>query len=177
MNPIIKGKCWCGYDSMTVYEIIPESHWTMDRMDPEKMSDWVLETVLPEAMENPGYFKNQGYSVIVAGKDFGCGSKSVEHPMAALKGAGIQLVLAESVSRYSYRNAINLGLPVITCPGIMSKMNTGDMIEADLHKGYLINQTTGEQIQIPPLSEFAEEILKAGGLLEYIITLGKDKSR
>ncbi len=176
MNPVIKGKCWCGYDSMTVYEIIPEAHWTMDKMDLEEMSNWVLETVLPGALEHPGYFREQGYTVIVAGKDFGCGSKSVEHPMAALKGAGIQLVLAESVSRYSYRNAINLGLPVITCPGIMNKIQTGDMIEADMQKGYLFNHTTGEQIDIPPLSEFAEKILSAGGLLEYIAAQGENKS-
>lgn len=167
MEHTIIGKCWVGTDSLTVYQVIPEKHWTMDRMDPEKMSDWVFETVEPGAENEPGYFKRLGYTVIIAGKDFGCGSKSVEHPMAALKGAGVKLVIADSFSRYSYRNAINLGLPVITCPGIRDIVHTGDTIEADTVNGKLKNLTTGQEITMTPLSDFARAIIEAGGSVAY----------
>ena len=63
-------------------------------------------------------FRKSGYEIIVAGKNFGCGSKTVEHPVMAMLGAGVKLVIADSFSRYSYRNAINLALPVLICPGI-----------------------------------------------------------
>ena len=79
----------------------------MNKIDAQEMSHWVFELMEPSAEGSPDFFKRMGLSIVVAGKNFGCGSKSVEHPMAALKGAGVELVLAESFSRYSYRNAIN----------------------------------------------------------------------
>lgn len=168
MNTVIKGTCWCGGDGITVYQVIPETKWTMAKIDAEAMSKWVFETLEPGAEGKEGYFKNQGFTIVVAGKDFGCGSKSVEHPMAALKGAGVQLVVAESFSRYSYRNAINLGLPVITCPGITAVAKRGDELEVNLMTGEIENLTSGAKIQAAGLGEFAMEILSAGGLLQYI---------
>lgn len=168
MNAIIKGKCWCGGDSITVYQIIPEKRWTMTKVDSVEMGKWVFETVEAEAENQENCFREKGYSIIIAGKDFGCGSKSVEHPMAALKGAGIQLIIAESLSRYSYRNAINLGLPVITCKEIVSKVKRDDELEVNLLTGNIKNLSTGEQIQTNGLSKFAMEIISSGGLLPYI---------
>lgn len=164
----IQGSCFCCGDGVTVYEIVAEHHWTMNQIDPSAMSPWVFEALEPEAKNIPNYFKKLGHSIVVAGEDFGCGSKSVEHPMAALKDAGVQLVLAESFSRYSYRNAINLGLPVMTCPGIREAVHPGDVVNVDLMAGRISNMTTGVTLQANGLGEFALNILKAGGLLEFI---------
>lgn len=168
MNSLVKGTCYCCGDSMTVYQIIPEARWTMNKIDAEEMSRWVFETVEAGAKDVPGKFVELGMDIIVAGQDFGCGSKSVEHPMAALKGAGVKLVIAESFSRYSYRNAINLGLPVLTCRGITKEVRRGDILEVDLTTGAVLNVATGIKMQADGLSEFAMEIISAGGLIRYI---------
>lgn len=168
MEKLIKGRCYCCGDGVTVYQIIPEARWTMNKMDPVEMSRWVFEDAEPSAKNASGWFKQQQLSIIVAGKDFGCGSKSVEHPMAALKGAGVQVVLAESFSRYSYRNAINLGLPVMTCPGITGMVRCGDELSVNLLTGQVENHTTGNICRADALGEFALSILAAGGLLPYI---------
>lgn len=169
MEEVIRGGCAVCPDSFTVYQIIPERRWTMDRLDPEKMSDWIFEDFDPEALNVAGYFKQKGYRILIAGKDFGCGSKSVEHPMAALQGAGVKLVIAESFSRYSFRNALNLGLPVITCPGILRFAETGDILEADIFRGELKNITRNTVTQITPLSGFARELIEDGGTINHIM--------
>lgn len=167
-SSLVRGRCYTAGDDLTVYQVIPESHWTMKKMDPEAMADWIFETVEPGAAGNPGYFRGQGYTIVIAGENFGCGSKSVEHPMAALRGAGVRMVIAESVSRYSYRNAINLALPVLICPGITKKIRRDDEISADYVTGRIINHTTGEEIRAQGLGDFATEIISAGGLLAFV---------
>lgn len=169
MEQVIKGKCVVCPDSFTVYEIIPEKRWTMDRMDPLAMSDWIFEDHDPQAKDHPGYFKEQGYTIVVGGTDFGCGSKSVEHPMAALQGAGVKLILAESFSRYSFRNALNLGLAAVSCPGISGFVKTGDVLEVNIVTGELMNLTAGTVMKTVPLSGFALKLIEAGGTLNYIM--------
>lgn len=168
MNTVIKGKCWTCGDDVTVYQIVSENHWTMERLDGETMGNWVFESLEDGIAGVEGGFKNMGFDIVVAGRDFGCGSKSVEHPMAALKGAGIKLVIADSVSRYSYRNAINLALPVVICPGISRKVHKNDRLTVDLINGKILNCTTGEETAAAGLGNFAMEILAAGGLLNYV---------
>ncbi len=168
MSRTVKGKCYTCGDNMTVYQVIPEVRWTMKKMDPEEMGRWVFETELEGAQDTPGAFQKQGYEIVVAGENFGCGSKSVEHPMAALKGAGVKAVLAESFSRYSYRNAINLALPVLVAPGISAKVSTGDIVRVDYGSAEIVNETTGEKLQAQPLGEFALGILEDGGLLKHV---------
>lgn len=168
MSTVIRGKCWCGGDGITVYQIIPELRWTMNKIDAEQMSQWVFEELEPGAENTANAFKQKGFTIVIAGKNFGCGSKSVEHPMAALKGAGIKLVVAESFSRYSYRNAINLGLPVIACPQITKYVQRGDELEVDVMSGKIKNLTTGTEMCASGLGEFAMEIISEGGLLQYI---------
>lgn len=167
MDPVY-GKAFICKDAVTVYEIISEVHWTMKKLDPEAMGNWVFETLEPGCEGVPGAFKEKGYGIVVAGETFGCGSKSVEHPMAALKGAGIQLIIAESVSRYSYRNAINLALPVLICPGISSRVRKGDLLKANLYSGLVRNETRNESYEAQGLGEFAMRIIERGGLREYI---------
>ena len=168
MDTLITGSAYCCGDGITVYQIIPESHWTMKKMDPDSMSDWVFETVESDCNGTPGAFKNKGYEIVVAGESFGCGSKSVEHPMAALKAAGIKVILAESVSRYSYRNAINLGIPVLICPGISQMVHKNDVLSVDLSEGIIRNTTNGMICRTQGLSDFALSIISSGGLISYI---------
>ena len=163
----MEGKTWICGDFTTVYQIIPESHWTMKELDPDAMSKWVF-CEYDEIGNKPGEFVRQGYVIVVAGKMFGCGSKTVEHPTHALKGAGVKLVVAESFSRYSYRNALNLALPVMICPGITDIVARGDLLEVDRQSGIIINKTSGVKIQAEPIPPFGEELINNGGLLGYI---------
>lgn len=112
----------------------------------------------------PGFSKDiQKDDIIVAGKNFGCGS-SREHAAITLKEAGISTVVAESFARIFFRNAINLGLPVITCHGISKKVKEGDIIEIDLLTGKIYNKTSGESYQGEGLSGFVLRILNNGGI-------------
>ena len=105
--------------------------------------------------------------VIVAGKDFGCGS-SREHAVWAIRGSGVSCVVAESFARILYRNAINNGFPVVECSGITEHVSDGDELEIQLHEGIIHNLTTGEKFKFIPLPDFAFDIAGAGGLLQAI---------
>lgn len=168
MKTTISGACWLCGDNVTVYDIIPEARWTMKTLDGEAMGNWVFETVEPGCRDVPGGFKKQGFRIVIAGDNFGCGAKSVEHPMAALKGAGVELIIAQSVSRYSYRNAINLALPILICPDAPELFHRGDQIEADCATGEIRNLTTGRTVQAAGLGDFAIQIIGAGGLIKLI---------
>jgi 3-isopropylmalate/(R)-2-methylmalate dehydratase small subunit len=101
--------------------------------------------------------------IIVAGTNFGCGS-SREHAAITLKEIGIGAVLAESFGRIFFRNAINLGLPVITCKGIHSAVSKGDFLKVDLQNGKILNETTGKELEAEPLGEYVLNILQSGGI-------------
>ena len=103
---------------------------------------------------------------IVAGTNFGCGS-SREHAPIALKGVGVSAVIAESFARIFYRNATNVGVPLLEAPGITKIVNDGDEIEVDMEKG-IITSANGESITFKKLPPFMLEILEQGGLIEYL---------
>jgi len=105
--------------------------------------------------------------VIVAGEDFGCGS-SREHAVWAIRGAGIQTVIAKSFARIFYRNAINGGFYIIESPDAVDKISNGDELEIDYKAGLIKNKTVGTRIKFAPLPDFARQIIEDGGLLEYI---------
>ena len=88
--------------------------------------------------------------------------------MAALKAAGVKLIIAESTSRYSYRNAINLALPVLLCPGITEKVHLDDELSVDILEGNIKNLTTGEEPSATGLGPFAGKIISVGGMTEWI---------
>lgn len=104
-----------------------------------------------------------GGTILVAGKCFGCGSSREQAPLA-LKAAGVRAVLAESFGRIFYRNAVNLGIPVLVCPGIHKWVKNGDVLQADLFSGKIANETTGTQGQAQPLSDYVMKILESGGI-------------
>ena len=105
--------------------------------------------------------------IMAAGTNFGCGS-SREHAPIAILYAGISCVIASSFARIFYRNAINIGLPILECPQASEKIAAGDEISVDFDTGVIVNHTKGESYQAEPFPEFVQEIIRDGGLLASI---------
>ncbi|MDD2471508.1 MAG: 3-isopropylmalate dehydratase small subunit [Dehalococcoidales bacterium] len=108
---------------------------------------------------NPGDF-------IVAGSNFGCGS-SREHAPLCIKASGVTCVIAKTFARIFFRNAINIGLPLMECPQAVDGINNGNQLEVDLERGIIKNLTTGETFQAKPYPDFMRNIIQSGGLIEY----------
>ena len=104
--------------------------------------------------------------IIVAGRNFGCGS-SREHAPVAIKACGIACVIAETFARIFFRNAINIGLPILECPEAVAGTEAGQTLEVDLATGKIRNVDTGKQFQATAYPEFMLELIEAGGLVEY----------
>lgn len=111
--------------------------------------------------------KVQPGDIMVAGKNFGCGS-SREHAPIAIKASGISCVIAESFARIFYRNAINIGLPILECPEAARDINDGDQIEVDVASGTITDITTGKTYKSAPFPEFMQQIMAADGLINYV---------
>lgn len=105
--------------------------------------------------------------MIVANKNFGCGS-SREHAPLAIKCAGVSCVIAETFARIFYRNAINIGLPIIECPKAAKSIEAGDVVEIDFDSGIITNKTQNETYQGQAFPPFMQKIIEAGGLVNYI---------
>ena len=111
--------------------------------------------------------KVQKGDIIVANKNFGCGS-SHEHAPLAIKCAGVSCVIAETFARIFYRNSINIGLPIIECPEAAKAITAGDEVEVDFDSGVITDKTTGQSFQGQAFPEFMQKIITAGGLVNYI---------
>ena len=105
--------------------------------------------------------------IIVANKNFGCGS-SREHAPVAIKAAGVSCVIAETFARIFYRNSINIGLPIIECPEAAQNIEAGDEVEVDFDSGIITNKTKGTSFKGQAFPEFMQKIIKAEGLINYI---------
>ena len=105
--------------------------------------------------------------VIVAGKNFGCGS-SREHAPLAILGCGVKAVIATSFARIFFRNAVNLGLPLLEIPGAADSIANGARLEVDVASGSVVNLDTGERFQAPPEAPFTLEVRRAGGLMNWV---------
>ena len=105
--------------------------------------------------------------IVVAGRNFGCGS-SREHAPIAIKASGIRLVIADSFARIFYRNSIDIGLPIVECPAAAAAIRDGDEVEADLDRGIILDRTTGQQFEATPFPAFIEEIIACGGIEEFV---------
>jgi 3-isopropylmalate/(R)-2-methylmalate dehydratase small subunit len=165
---ILKGKAWVCGDYTDSYKILPEQYW----QGGSKVGNLNMQELGKHAMEGAdrdfaAAASSGKYSFIIAGRNFGGGGKSIEHPIIAIKGAGVKAVIAESASRYFFRNAINNGLPILICEGITSNVRTGDDLEIDLFKGQIRNLTTAVSCESAPLPETLMEILKMGGYIPY----------
>ena len=105
--------------------------------------------------------------IIVAGQNFGCGS-SREHAPIAIKASGVSCVIASTFARIFYRNAINIGLPIIECPEAAKGIEAGDMVEVDFDSGMIYNKTKGTEFKGQAFPPFMQKIIKEGGLINYI---------
>ena len=105
--------------------------------------------------------------IIVAEENFGSGS-SREHAPLAIKGCGVSCVIASSFARIFYRNAINIGLPILECPEAVEDIETGDRLRIDLGEGRVENLSSGNVFQAAPFPEFMREIISLGGLVQYV---------
>jgi 3-isopropylmalate/(R)-2-methylmalate dehydratase small subunit len=147
-------------DHINTDEIIPARYLNTD--DQAELAKHCLED-LDSGFVN----KVRAGDVIVAGEDFGCGS-SREHAVWAIRGAGVQTVIAKSFARIFYRNAINNGFYLIESDQALEKIKDGDELEINYKTGLIKNKTTGTDIEFAPLPDFALEIINDGGLLEHI---------
>ena len=111
--------------------------------------------------------KVQPGDIMVAEKNFGCGS-SREHAPIAIKTSGISCVIASTFARIFYRNAINIGLPILECPAASEAINEGDVVAINFDTGVITDETTGQTFQAAPFPPFIQKIIKAGGLMKSI---------
>ena len=158
METRFSGKSWVFGDNVDTDQITPGKYLTM--ITAEELGKVVLEGARPEFAKQV----KKG-DILVAGRNFGCGS-SREHAPLGIKGAGVPVVLGESFARIFYRNAINVGLPVLEVADVHKKVREGDVLDVDLMAGKIVNKTKNEAYEAVPLSEKAMSILRAGGLVE-----------
>ncbi len=130
--------------------------------DPEDLGKHAMEGLDPQFPQ-----KVRDGAIIVGGKNFGCGSSREQAPIA-LKAAGVKGIVAESFARIFYRNAINVGLPIIECPGINRKTREDDELLVDLEGGVIKNQSSNLILQATPLPEFILSLINEGGLIEHL---------
>jgi 3-isopropylmalate/(R)-2-methylmalate dehydratase small subunit len=156
----LKGMAWKFQDDIDTDVIIPARY--LNTSDPEELAKYCMEDLDPEFSG-----KVQKGDLIVAGDNFGCGS-SREHAPIAIKAAGVSCIIAKSFARIFFRNAINIGLPILICPEAAEKIAEGDQVEVDLSTGKIENHTKEEIYLAQPFPSFMQEIIAAGGLIPYV---------
>jgi 3-isopropylmalate/(R)-2-methylmalate dehydratase small subunit len=156
------GKAWTFGENMNTDEIIPGRYNIT--IDPLELAKNVFCEVKPEYAPNvkPG-------DIIVGGQNFGCGS-SREHAPIAIKGSQAKCIVAPSFARIFFRNAINIGLPILECPEAVTGITEGDEVDVDLPSGQIVNRTTGKTFQARPLPDFVLKIAEAGGIVNFLKT-------
>ena len=154
----IQGRVWTFGENIDTDLIIPGRY--LRTFNPEDLAEHVLEGERPDFTHNV----KKG-DVIVADENFGCGSSREQAPVA-IKAAGVDAIIAKSYARIFYRNAINIGLPVIKAD---IKASDEDIVSVDLSEGIIRNETTGEDVEFEPFKDFMLEILEDGGLVNHYL--------
>lgn len=153
-------RIWMLGDNINTDVIIPGRYnVTTDRA---QLAHYCLYEILPAFSKEV-----QAGDIIMAGHNFGCGS-SREHAPAAILANSVHVVIARSFARIFYRNAVNIGLPVLVCEDAVLASHDGDQVAADLASGTIRNLTTGQTFQAEPLDPFVARIVAAGGIIQYI---------
>ncbi len=155
-----KGTVFQYGDNVDTDVIIPARY--LNSSDPAELAQHCMEDIDTTFIQ-----KVQKGDIIVARKNFGCGS-SREHAPIAIKAAGVSCVIAETFARIFYRNAINIGLPIIECPEAARAIGAGDVVEIDFDSGLITDVTKGESWQGQAFPEFMQKIIRAEGLIPYI---------
>ncbi len=161
LKTVFKGKVWkFGRDINT--DIIIAGKRKYDTLDIKEIAKYAFEAIEPDFSK-----KAKDGDVIVAGANFGCGS-SREHAPLVIKALGISAIIAESFARIFYRNAINIGLPIVECREAAEKIEEGDEVEINLEKGTIKILTKNEKYHFKPLPLIMTQILNAGGLVPFL---------
>jgi len=147
-------------DNVDTDVIIPARH--LNTSDPDELAAHCMEDIDPAFAA-----RVRCGDILVAGRNFGCGS-SREHAPIAIKASGISCVVAESFARIFYRNALNIGLPILECPAAAKAISAGDDVSVDLATGEIADLTTGQRFQSEPFPPFMMELIAAGGLAAYL---------
>lgn len=157
---MIEGKVIKYKDNIDTDVIIPARY--LNTSDPKELASHCMEDLDSNFGE-----KTKHSCIIVAGKNFGCGS-SREHAPIAIKAAGIKCVIAESFARIFFRNSINIGLPIMECNEASRNINNGDEISIDVSSGIIKNINNGEIYKAAPFPEFMRKIINSDGLINYV---------
>ncbi|BBF43996.1 3-isopropylmalate dehydratase small subunit [Lachnospiraceae bacterium KM106-2] len=147
-------------DNVDTDVIIPARY--LNSSDPVTLAKKCMEDIDPEFVK-----RVQPGDIIIAKKNFGCGS-SREHAPIAIKASGVSCVIAETFARIFYRNAINIGLPIIECKEASEDIKAGDQVEIDFDSGKIYNKTTNKEYMGQAFPPFMQKIIKSGGLMNYI---------
>jgi len=156
----IQGRTWKFGADVDTDAIIPARY--LNTSDPTELAKHCMEDADPEFPN-----KVQEGDIIVADKNFGCGS-SREHAPICIKAAGVSCVIAKSFARIFYRNAINIGLPIFESVEAGERIQEGDEVKVDVNTGIITNITRNEQYQATPFPPFMQQLINAGGLINYV---------
>lgn len=156
----VKGRAWKFGDDVDTDAIIPARY--LHTSEPKELANHCMEDADPTFIQkvHPG-------DTILAGKNFGCGS-SREHAPIAIKAAGVSCVIAKGFARIFYRNAFNMGLPILESPEAVDGSQQGDEMEVDLDKGEIRNLTRAKTFMAHPIPPFMQELIRDGGLMQHI---------
>ncbi|VAX25832.1 3-isopropylmalate dehydratase small subunit [hydrothermal vent metagenome] len=156
---ILNGKSWKFGDNIDTDLIIPARY--LNTIVPEELAAHLMEDA------DPTFAKKVGEGdIIVGGNNFGCGS-SREHAPIAIKAAGVTCVVAKFFARIFYRNSFNMGLPILECAEVVDELESGDELCVNLASGVIENVTKGKKYQAAPIPPFMQELIAAGGLMQY----------
>lgn len=157
---VFRGVAFVYGDNVNTDVIFPARY--LNTTDPLQLAGHCMEDL------DPSFIKNvKAGDVVLGGENFGCGS-SREHAPIAIKTAGISVVIAKSYARIFYRNAFNVGLPILECPSAVEGTSTGDLLEVNIDTGLVKNQTKKCEFQAKPIPPFMKEILESGGLMKWV---------
>lgn len=159
MNHLLRGNAWKYGDNIDTDVIIPARY--LNTSNAEELAQHCMEDIDVNFAK-----KIHPNDVIVAGENFGCGS-SREHAPIAIKASGVSIVIAKSFARIFFRNAINIGLPILEHPTFTDETTQGDEIEVNLENGILKNITTGKTYQCSAFPKEIQNLIQQGGLINY----------
>ena len=162
---MIRGKTWKFGDHVDTDVIIPARY--LNAPEPSELAKHCMEDI--DASFAGSVEKGD---IMVGGWNFGCGS-SREHAPVAIQASGVSCVIAASFARIFYRNAINIGFPILECPEASEAIKAGDIVSVDTETGVITDETTGMTFKAKPFPEFIKKIIESGGLLPYL----KDKEK
>lgn len=155
-----EGKVFRYGDNVDTDVIIPARY--LNTSEKDELRKHCMEDIDPDFVKNvqPG-------DIIVAGKNFGCGS-SREHAPIAIKASGVSCVIASTFARIFFRNSVNIGLPILECPEAAAEIKAGDELSVDFSTGEIVDKTSGKTYHAEPFPEFMQRLIESGGLIGYI---------